>query len=195
MTGTIVGLAGNIRTGTIRSREGSRLTFSAASVLGDFDTLAVGHLVSFDLDGVQPRLTAVRVFREPLVPHRPDYKLGASPDLRFTGFHQTEGIRSYCFDAVATGRQAQHFIVRVDMALLLKHHIGVQEVPALCLHKLAADLGAIPDSARHELSQDDLLAYSSSRAAAAERKRAKRSFSGHRGPPPPGPSSRGRGWR
>ena len=190
MTGTIVALAGSARTGTIRSRDGSRLAFSDAGVLGDFDALAVGHLVSFDLDRARPRHTAVGVFREPCGEQGPGNRVGASPDLRYTGYHQAQSIRSYCFDAVAPGDQAQHFIVKVDMALLLKHHIGVQEAPALCLHKLAADLSAIPESARHELADGDLLAFASSRAAAVERKRASRT--GRRGSPPPVPSRRAR---
>lgn len=189
MTGTIVGLVGVARTGTIRSREGSRLTFSAADVLGDFDTLAVGHMVSFELDRVQPCRTAVRVFREPCGARGPGKKPDASPDLRYTGFNQAGSIRSYGFDAVASGHPVQHFIVTVDLALLLKHHIGVQEAPALCLRKLGADLKALPDNGCHELDNNDLVAYASSRAAAVERKRPKHSFAGRRGSPPPGPSS------
>lgn len=190
MTGTIVGMARDTRTGTIRSREGSNLTFSAASVLGEFDTLAVGHLVSFDLDSVRPHHTAVRVFREPISPPRLGNKLDVAPDLRYTGFHQVKGIRSYCFDAVASGYQARRFTVRVDMALLLEHHVGVQELPALCLRKLAADLRVIPDSAFHGLDHDDLRAHTLSRETAAERKRARRPFISRRGPPPPGPTGR-----
>ena len=189
MTGTIVALAGNARTGTIRSLDGSRVTFSAANVLGDFDALAVGHMVSFDLERPQPHHIAARVFREPSGAHGAVGKLGASPDLRYTGFHQDGRVRSYCFDAVVPGVQARQFTVKVDMALLLKHRIGVQDVPALCLRKLTADLGALPESGQHELRDEELLALASSRAAAAiVRKRAKHSFAGRRGAPPPGPS-------
>ena len=193
MTGTIVGLVGNTRTGTIRSHDGSRLGFSAAGVLGDFDTLAVGHLVSFEVDRVPPRHTAVRVFREPLGEHRSGKKLDTSPDLRYAGFQEAESIRSYCFEAVASGHPVQRFIVTVDWALLLKHHIGIQEVPALCLRKLAADLKAPQDAGSHQLDDDDLFAYASSLAAAGERKRAKHSFRGRRGSPPPGPTNHTRG--
>ncbi|MGC9971649.1 MAG: hypothetical protein ABSE56_13790 [Bryobacteraceae bacterium] len=189
MTGTIVGLAGNTRTGTIRSQDGSRPGFSAADVLGDFDTLAVGHLVSFDLDRARPHHIAVRVFREPIGESWPGKKPDASPDLRYAGFNQAENIRSFRFDAVACGHPIRRFVVTVDLALMLKHHIGVQEAPALCLRKLAADLKAFPDSGRHELGNDDLLAYASSRAAAIERKKAKHSFAGRRGSAPPGPSN------
>lgn len=189
VTGTIVGLAGNTRTGTIRSQDGSRPGFAAADVLGDFDTLAVGHLVSFDFDRARPHHTAVRVFREPFGESVAGKKPDAPPDLRYAGFKQVANIRSFRFDAVACGHPIRGFVVKVDLALMLKHNIGVQEAPALCLRKLAADLKACPDSERHELGNDDLLAYASSRAAAIERKKAKHSFSGRRGSPPPGPSN------
>ncbi|HSW50372.1 MAG TPA: hypothetical protein VLH09_09370, partial [Bryobacteraceae bacterium] len=100
MTGTIVGLTRSTRTGTIRSGDGSRLGFTAAGVLGEFDTLAVGHLVSFDLDRAHPHHTAVRVFREPFGARGPAKPLDASPDLRYAGFRQAAGIRTYWFEAV-----------------------------------------------------------------------------------------------
>jgi hypothetical protein len=183
-------MARDTRTGTIRSLEGRRLTFSAASVLGEFDTLAVGHLVNFDLDSVQPRQTAVRVFREPVASPRRENKLDIPPDLRYTGFRQTGRIRSYFFDAVVSGRQVGHYIVTIDMALLLTFSIGVQEIPALCLRKLAAALKGAAKSEFYELDHEDLQAYTSSRIKAPERKRIRRPFAGRRGPPPPGPAGR-----
>jgi hypothetical protein len=186
VTGKILGLAGNTRTGTIRSQDGSRPAFSAADVLGDFDTLAVGHLVSFDLDRARPLHAAVRVFREPFGASGPGKKPGALPDLRYAGFNQVESIRSYRFDAVASGHPVGRFVVTLDLALMLKHHIGVQEAPALSLRKLEADLMAFPDSGRHELDDGDLLAFASSRAGAIERRKAKHSFAGRRGSPPAG---------
>jgi hypothetical protein len=184
VTGIIVGLAASTRTGTIRSEDGSRLPFSAAGVLGDFETLAVGLLVNFDLDRARPHHTAVRVFHEPSGASEPGRKPEVSTDLRYAGFSQADNIRSYRFDAVVHGRPVQQFAVTVDLALMLKHHVAVQEAPALCLRKLAADLKACPDSGRHELADVDLLAYASSRAAALERKRAKHWFAGRRGAPP-----------
>jgi hypothetical protein len=188
MTGTIVGLAGNAKTGTIRCRDGSRFAFSAAAVLGDFDVLTVGHMVSFDPDRAQLHPTAVRVFREPSGPQMTAKQLSDSPDLRYTGFRQMASVRGYFFDAVVGGRPIGHFIVTVDLALLMKHHIGVQEAPALCLHKLAADLKALPGSGHHELDDGDLLACASARAASGQRKRARHPFAGRRGSPQPGSS-------
>ncbi len=190
VTGTIVGLAASTRTGTIRSQDGSRLGFSAAGVLGDFDTLAVGHPVSFEVERALPHHTAVRVFREPLGSSGPVKKPDGSIDLRYMGFQQAGNIRSYRFDALAGGHAVRHFIVKVDLGLMLKHRIGVQEAPALCLRKLAADLRDVAGSGAHELDNDDLGSYASSRAAAVERKKPRHSFAGRRGPPPPGPTNR-----
>ncbi len=147
-------------------------------------------MVSFDVDRVPPHHTAVRVFREPLSASASVKKPDGSPDLRYAGFQQAGNIRSYSFEVLAGGHPVQHFVVTVDLALMLKHHIGVQEAPALCMRKLATDLKDLPGSGRHELDDGDLIAYAASRAAAVERKRPKQPFTGRRGPPPPAPSNR-----
>lgn len=182
MTGRIVGLIGSTRTGTIRSEDGGLLGFSADGVLGDFEKLAVGDLVSFDPDRSWPPRTAVRVFHEPSGSRRPANEPDAPLDLRYAGFTQAENVRSYRFESVARGGSAQHFVVAVDLALMLKHHIGVQEAPTLCLRKLAADLKTLPDAGQHELGDEDLCAYASARAAAAEM--SKHHFAKRRGSPP-----------
>jgi len=187
MTGTIVALAADSRTGKIRTTDDIVLEFSATSVLGDFDALGVGHRVSFEVERDRHH-TAVSVFREPLCASAAAKKSDALPDLRYAGFRQAENVRSYRFHTLASGRSVQ-YCVTVDITLLLKHHIGVQEAPALCLHKLAADLKACPDAGKHELCDDDLCAFASSRAAALQRKKPKHSFAGRRGSPPPCPSN------
>jgi hypothetical protein len=183
MTGRIVGLAASTRTGTIRGQDGSHFVFSAAAFLGDFDSLAVGHRVSFliERDG---SYTALNVFREPVRTSAPGKKLVKSPDLRYTGFHQSENVRTYSFDELMSLHSAQH-CVTVDVVILLKHHIGVQEGPALCLRKLISDLKDSPDSRRHQLGDEDLLALVASRAGAIKRKRPKHRVAGRRGSWPP----------
>lgn len=185
-SGTIIDLAATSRTGTIRSQDGFRFVFCAAAVLGDFDALAVGHRVNFDVNQ-QPHV-AVRVFREPICASVSRKAAGALPDLRYAGFEQLANVRTYLFDAIAPGNPFQRFAITVDLALLVKHHVGIQDAPALCLHKLGEDLKASREPGRHELADDDLLAFVSSRAASLERKKPKHSFTGRRGPPPPGPS-------
>ena len=186
LTGIIVELARSRRIGVIRAQDGLRVLFSASAVLGSFETLAIGHRVRFDLDRAWPRHNAVRVLREPSGSSTPN-RVKSGPDLRYRGFDQAQNVRSYKFDAVRSGDAIQHFVVTVDLALLLKHHIGVQEGPVLCLQKLAADLEGSPDSQWHELGNEDLLAYALSRTAVLQRKRPKAAIRGRRGSPPPGP--------
>jgi hypothetical protein len=187
VTGTIVELAAGRRTGVIRTPDGSRVIFSASAVLGDFEALAVGHRVNFDLDRAWPGRNASRVLREPPGSTAPS-KLDSPPDLRYTGFDQTQNVRTYQFEAIASGYSVRRFTITVDLLLLLKHRIGVQDAPALCLRKLAADLRNSPESPRHELDNEDLLAFALSRAAAVHRKRP--AFGHRRGAPPPGPWKR-----
>jgi len=176
VTGTIVGLAAGSRTGTIRTEDGARFAFSSTAVLGDFDTLAVGHRVSFEVDRARPRDGPVTVFREPARASGPGKQAQALSDLRYAGFRQEANVRSYRFDAVGRGDPVRPFVVTVDMAFMMKHHISIQEAPALCLRKLAADLKDFPDSEEHHLGEGDLLAFATSRAAALEAKKAKHSF-------------------
>ena len=101
-------------------------------------------------------------------------------------------MRSYRFNAASRGEELQNFIVTVDLALMTKHRIAVQEAPALCLRKLAADLKDAPASEQHDLSDGDLLAFASCRAAALESKKLKHSFAGRRRTAPLDPAARGR---
>jgi len=170
MTGRITGLAANTRTGTILGEEGSHFVFCGAAVLGSFDSLDIGHRVSFVFER-GGSFTALNVFGEPVRMNAG--KHAELPDLRYTGFHQTENIRTYSFAEVTSRHSAQH-CVTVDVALLLKHHIRVQEGPALCLSKLITDLKDSPESAGHRLGDDDLLALIASRAEAIKQKKLKR---------------------
>ncbi len=88
--------------------------------------------------------------------------------LRYMGFDQTKNIREYKFDGVAAGETAKHFVVSADLALFAKYRVGLQEGPALCLKRLAADLEML-QPLPHELTSGDLAAYTSA-GAAAERK-------------------------
>lgn len=185
MTGRISALAAASRTGVIRRQDGVLFSFAADAVLGDYNALAVGDQVSFD-DGRLHRAVE-RVFREPAQPEAAMRKADATPDLRYAGFEQTAGVRRYRFDLQVAGRWVQH-AVTVDVALLLKHHVAVQEVPALCLHKLASELKDAPGFA-HQLGEEDLEAFLSARAAALPRKKPKVPFNGRRGSPPPAPSN------
>jgi len=72
----------------------------------------------------------------------------------------------YKFDRTAQGEPTARFMVSVDMALFLQHHVNIQEGPTLCAQKLKADLQAQHEG-EHELTTGDLIAYVAGRAAAA----------------------------
>jgi hypothetical protein len=92
-------------------------------------------------------------------------------ELRYMGFDQDENRRAFKFDCVSKGGPTVRYIVMADMALFLKHHVGIQEGPALCARRLTSDLESLRDG-EHVLSNDDLLAYTSARADAAARRAA-----------------------
>jgi hypothetical protein len=105
----------------------------------------------------------------------------AKVELRYMGFDQAQNKRVYKFDCTGAGKSTTRFVVSVDMVLFLKHHVGIQEGPALCARKLNADFEAehtgdpvlsngLPQELTHELTNDDLLAYVAVRTAAEVRR-------------------------
>jgi hypothetical protein len=101
-------------------------------------------------------------------------------ELRYMGFDQTQNKRTYKFDRLVKGEPLARFLVSADMALFLRHHVGIQEGPALCARKLTSDLECSAEAA-HELTSDDLLAYVSARTEAEARKAAlRKTWSGRR---------------
>lgn len=83
--------------------------------------------------------------------------------LQYMGFEQVKNIREYIFHAIAPGEETKVFVVTTDLALFLKHHLGMQEGPVLCLRKLVAELGAVepvgPPLLRRPLTDHDMIAY------------------------------------
>jgi len=79
-------------------------------------------------------------------------------ELRYMGFQQKQNRRLYRFDRNDAGNKSSiPHVVSVDMELFLKHHVGIQEGPALCAQKITADLEA-DHQGDHELTNEDLLA-------------------------------------
>lgn len=102
-------------------------------------------------------------------------------ELRYMGFAQNQNTRVYKFDCIAKGESTTHFVVTADLSLFLKHHIGIQEGPALCAHKFSANPERIREH-EHSLTNDDLLAYANIRAAADARKAERRTGVRRRNP-------------
>lgn len=90
-------------------------------------------------------------------------------DFRYVGFDQVDNTRTYKFDGLEKGQSVMHLVVTADLALFLKHHISLQEGPALCAHKLTTDSpGLGPHD--HQLTNEDLLEFAITRDAAETRK-------------------------
>jgi len=103
-------------------------------------------------------------------------------ELRYRGFDQAQNTRVYEFDCRAEDKSTTRFAVSVDMALFLRHHVGIQEGPTLCAQKLTTDFEA-QHRDEHKLTNADLLAYVAERTATKARKAESRGAS-HRGRKP-----------
>lgn len=90
-------------------------------------------------------------------------------ELRYAGFDQHDNTRAYRFDRMEKGQPTVQLVVTADLALFLKHHVSIQEGPALCARKLSADSMEFGQR-DHELTNEDLLAFATARAAADARK-------------------------
>jgi hypothetical protein len=99
--------------------------------------------------------------------------------LRYLGFDELQSARAYRFDLVAKGDQTRRFVVTVDLALFGAHRVAIQEGPALCARKLAADLEKDVQG-EHELTAEDLRAYANARATEEARRAAARKAGGRR---------------
>jgi hypothetical protein len=170
VTGRIRSLSAGNGSGLIAVDNGISAHFLASSVLAyDATCLAVGQLVTFDLeDGDWPTATNVCVQRQHRIPVLPG-KLRESVPLRYVGFNQAGSLREYKFERIAPGEPTQTLIVSADLALFRKHHVGIQDGPALCLRALEA--GADVHPLRRPLTEQDLLAHLPSRPAPRARPR------------------------
>lgn len=168
MTGRIKMLSGENASGFIKAENGLSVHFDSSAVLAyDAIRLAVGQLVTFDLEGGNcTKAVNVCVQRQHPVPHAEEKRL-ESIRLRYMGFEQSESIRAYRFERISAGTETKTFIVTTDLALFRKHHVGIQEGPALCLHLLTGELNAADAAHRPpsqcSLTDRDMLAHLASR--------------------------------
>lgn len=90
-------------------------------------------------------------------------------ELRYMGFEQQKSTRTYRFDRVEQGARTGRFVISADLELFLRHGVAIQEGPALCAKRLAADLTGLHTDT-HSLTNDDLLAFIVVRNAAQAEK-------------------------
>ena len=140
MTGRVKRLANGDAMGCIQTEGGFNLSFDLSAVAAyDRDHLTVGQMVTFDIDnGLRP--CAVNVLQMASPHASPSGQRRHEPScLRYMGFEQSGGTRIFRFERIAAGEVGRVFLVAANMDLFAKHHIGLQEGPALCLQMLTED--------------------------------------------------------
>jgi hypothetical protein len=106
--------------------------------------------------------------------------------LRYMGFDQHDNTRGYKFDGVENGQLIVQFVVSADLTLFLRHRVNIQDGPSLFACKLGTDFAELGPR-NHQLTNEDLLAFTTARAAAEARKAELRSPDRRRRfPPRPG---------
>jgi hypothetical protein len=95
-----------------------------------------------------------------------------------TGYCQNENIRRYSFQGIATGGRRTDWNVGVDLTMLQRHGIPLQEAPLLCSVLLAAQ------SAQDE-GQSLMITESEMRARAEQRARERMESQNKRKPAAP----------
>ena len=168
MTGTIKSVDVETALGFITAEDGVIIGFPLSAVMTyDLPVLAVGQMVSFDLEGGRrPKAFNVQVLRASQGVNVAGKRLEIAR-LRYVGFEHRGNMRVYQFEILIPGTQKRILTVDADVALFTRHHIGMQEGPALCLHLLTEQLDAGNTVARSSfncaLSDREMLAYLASR--------------------------------
>jgi cold shock CspA family protein len=177
MTGRIEVLDTEDTPGLIRSEDGAVVHFRlSAVVVRHAEDLAVGQLVTFDLErGSPPRAfnikTEKRHYTTPAAEKR-------QQPIRYLGFDQIGNVRAYKFERHSPGGETQTATVSTDLALFLTHRVGLQDGPALCLRLVTAELdgacagGRVPF--QRSLTDADMLAHLASRPVAEKKNRTTR---------------------
>ena len=98
--------------------------------------------------------------------------------LRYAGFDQSGNVRSYLFQRVVAGEKNRLIVVAAEIPLLVKHHVRIQDGPALCLHVLLLEMQSIelsePPVSRRVLTETDVLTYLAGRPQPAPSTKGKR---------------------
>jgi len=86
---------------------------------------------------------------------------GPKSTLRYSGFDQQGNTRSYVFQYFVPGEKARPIIISAEIPLLLKHHVRIQDGPALCLYTLMLEIHGVDfcRTALRLLTAEDVMAY------------------------------------
>lgn len=179
MTGRIKSLSTMSPSGFISADNGQNVYFHSSAVsLPGAGGLAIGQLVTFDMEGGKwPAAINVRVSPQSQPAPSAPQRGAAGTYLQYLGFEQRGANRAYRFSRISRGEDTREFIVNADLALFVKHHVGIQEGPALSLRLLSAGPNSSAPAAwpsSQSLSDGDMLAHLARRAAAGTMRGSKR---------------------
>lgn len=163
MTGRIKSLSKINASGFIKADSGLNVHFDSSAILAPGAAgVAAGQLVTFDLEESKwPTAINVRIATE-FQPAHSTQEGAPGTYLQYVGFSQTGTIRTYRFKRISCGEQTREFIVNADMGLFAKHHVAIQEGPALSLRLLTIGRdSSVPASwpPSQSLSELDMLAH------------------------------------
>ena len=80
-----------------------------------------------------------------------------------TGFRQDNNVRRYTFQGINDDRKRSEFTVGVDLSLIRKHRIPMQELP--CYAAACYRDSPLKSGGRTHVTENDMLGYASRRAA------------------------------
>jgi len=168
MTGKITLLNGADSSGFILAESGAHVHFKSSDLFAyDIGRIAVGQVVTFDLKAghlaeainVCPQRSGTATDGKAHL-RRPDGY------MRYVGFDHKGNLRCYRFEFTSPGQEMQAIVFQIDLGLLTKHHLAIQDGPNLCRHVLAAqhiDSGSSVVRMREFLLTDlDISAYQQS---------------------------------
>jgi len=98
-------------------------------------------------------------------------------DVRFVGFYQANTVRFFHFEVASAPTKMENYTVSADMTLFKKHHVHIQEGPALCSRVLLAELASgRTERSQLVLTEEDILAHVASRPIPKSRKIRRRGY-------------------
>jgi hypothetical protein len=151
--------------GVIQADSGDSMRFEFSAVLAyDVAFLAVGRVVTFDVEGRDgSSVVNICLYR----PHAsPEGAPRRPASLRYVGFEQAKGLRSYKFERTPAGEEmTTTVVVTTDMTLFTRHRVQLQEGPGLCLRLLETESADGRESA-FTLTEKDLITFLAARAGA-----------------------------
>jgi hypothetical protein len=103
-----------------------------------------------------------------------EVRRGTTNSIRYSGFDQRDNTRFYVFQYIVAGEKSKPIVVSADIPLLVKHHVRIQDGPALCLYTLISEASGTDFSQagplRRLLTVQDVLAFLASQPVRQEPK-------------------------